>query len=600
MSDRLWGGRFSSKPSEIMKLFNASIGYDKRLAYDDIDQSVAHVKMLSKCKIISDADKEKIIDGLMQIAEEIRSGEFSFSIDDEDIHMNIERRLIELKGDAAKKVHTARSRNDQVATDFRLFAKKASIEVIKNIIELQRAIVRLAESNLSLMMPGFTHLQHAQPILVSHWLMAYFEMLTRDAEQFFGSLKLADSSPLGACALAGTSFPIDRNHTQRALGFAVSSGNSIDAVSDRDFAISFLYASAICSMHLSRLSEELILFSTSEFGFVKLSEEYSTGSSIMPQKRNPDALELIRGKTGRLYGNLVSLLVVMKSLPLAYDKDMQEDKERFFDSFDTIHDLLQVMSGVVSSLSFDKTALNLSLKKGFITATDLADYLAEKEIPFRQAHKITGKIVKYLESSGKDFETVSVAELKEFSDVIGDDIKDYLLPENSINSRNSYGGTSSEQVGFQIKKAVETIKEEEQRLKFPFLNYKRSPKPAVDAIVERTGKILLIKRRYEPHGWALPGGFIEYGESAEKAVARELKEETGLEAVGVNQFRVYSSPQRDERMHTISIVFVVDALGNAAANDDAAELKWFSADDLPYLAFDHKKILNDYCLTNKL
>ncbi len=598
MNNQLWGGRFSKKPSEIMKRFNASINYDKRLAYEDITQSIAHVNMLAKCKIISKFEKDEIVDGLKQIEKEISSGRFSFSIEDEDIHMNIERRLIELKGETAKKIHTARSRNDQVATDFRLFAKKASSAIIKTIIRLQQTIISLAKENTGLIMPGFTHLQHAQPLLVSHWFMAYFEMLSRDIELFFISLKASDSLPLGACALAGTSFPIDRSYTQKALRFSRLSNNSIDAVSDRDFAIDFLYAAAICGMHLSRLSEELILFSTSEFGFVRLSEEYSTGSSIMPQKRNPDSLELIRGKTGRLYGNLVSLLTVMKSLPLAYDKDMQEDKEPLFDSFDTISGMLEIMSGVLSSLVFDKNALNQSLKKEFITATDLADYLAKKGIPFRKAHKITGEIVKYLESTGKDFETATVDELKRFSDAIEDDIRNYLLIENSVNSRTSYGGTASSQVKLQIKKAEKAAKRQQQRLEFSYFYNRLSPKPTVDAIVEKEGKVLLIKRKNEPFGWALPGGFIEYGESAEAAVLRELKEETGLDTLKLRQFKVYSSPERDKRIHTISVVFVVETTGKAVAGDDAKSPQWFALDNLPELAFDHEKILKDYRLTN--
>ncbi len=599
MNKQLWGGRFNKKPSELMSRFNASIEYDKRLWKEDIAQSVAHVSMLSKCGIISDKDRSQIVEGLNQISEEIKNGKFSFSIDDEDIHMSIERRLIELKGDSAKKVHTARSRNDQVATDFRLFAKKATKKVLKNLFLLQRALLKLAEANLTLVMPGFTHLQHAQPILVSHWIMAYYEMLTRDAEQLFTSLKLSDSLPLGAGALAGTSFPIDRFFVQKLLGFNRISKNSIDAVSDRDFALSFLFSSAVCGMHMSRLAEELILFATSEFGFIKLPEEYSTGSSMMPQKRNPDALELIRGKTGRLYGNLMGLFVVMKSLPLAYDKDMQEDKEQFFDSFDTINDSLLILNGVISKLEFNKKRLDDSIKKGFITATDLADYLAKKGVPFREAHKITGEIVKKLESDGKDFESADINELKKYSDKIDDDFSDYLSISNSVNSRKSYGGTSKDQVLYQIKDAYKTLDNEEHRLEHLFFDYLKSPKPTVDAIVLKKDKLLLIKRKYEPFGWALPGGFIEYGESAETAVERELKEETGLKAVSINQFHTYSSPDRDERFHTMSVVFIVEVLGDAIASDDAAQIGWFSLDNLPEIAFDHKKIMDDVKFRNQ-
>lgn len=599
MNKQLWGGRFNKKPSELMNRFNASIEYDKRLWKEDIAQSVAHVSMLSKCGIISDEDRSQIVEGLNQISEEIKNGKFSFSIDDEDIHMSIERRLIELKGDSARKVHTARSRNDQVATDFRLFAKKAAKKVLKNLFLLQRALLKLAEANLTLVMPGFTHLQHAQPILVSHWIMAYYEMLTRDAEQLFVSLKLSDSLPLGAGALAGTSFPIDRFFVQKLLGFNRISKNSIDAVSDRDFALSFLFSSAVCGMHMSRLAEELILFATSEFGFIKLPEEYSTGSSMMPQKRNPDALELIRGKTGRLYGNLMGLFVVMKSLPLAYDKDMQEDKEQFFDSFDTINDSLLILNGVISKLEFNKKRLDDSIKKGFITATDLADYLAKKGVPFRHAHRITGEIVKRLESEGKDFESADINSLKKYSDKIDDDLSDYLSISNSISSRKGYGGTSKDQVLYQIKTAYKTLDNEEHRLRYPFFDYLKSPKPTVDAIVLKKNKLLLIKRKYEPFGWALPGGFIEYGESAETAVERELKEETGLKAVSINQFHTYSSPDRDERFHTISVVFIVEVLGDAIASDDAAQIGWFSLDNLPEIAFDHKKILDDVKFRNQ-
>ncbi len=593
MNKQLWGGRFDKLPTELMKQFNASIDYDKRLWKEDIEQSAAHVNMLNKCKIISDEDYSQIVDGLDRITDEIKNGKFSFNISDEDIHMSIEKRLIELKGDSAKKVHTARSRNDQVATDFRLFAKKAAKKVLKNLFLLQRALLKLAETNLTLTMPGFTHLQHAQPVLVSHWIMAYYEMLTRDAEQFFMSLKLSDSLPLGAGAIAGTSFPIDRFLVKKRLGFNSVSRNSIDAVSDRDFALNFLFSSSVCGMHLSRLAEELILFATSEFGFIKLPEEYSTGSSMMPQKRNPDALELIRGKTGRLYGNLVSLLVVMKSLPLAYDKDMQEDKEQFFDSFDTINNSLLILNGIISKLEFNKERLDNSLKKGFITATDLADYLTKKGIPFRQAHKITGEIVKKLESDGKDFESADINELKKYSDKIDDDLSNCLLISSSVNSRKSYGGTSKDQVLYQIQDAYNSLNNRELRLSHLFFDYLKSPKPTVDAVVLKKDKLLLIKRKYEPLGWALPGGFIEYGESAEEAVERELREETGLKVVSLNQFHTYSSPNRDERFHTMSVVFIVETAGNEAASDDAAQLGWFSLNNLPDLAFDHKKILDD-------
>ncbi len=446
MSKKPWGGRFKKGTHKLVEKFSASIGFDKRLYREDIEGSIAHAKMLGKVGIISKHESQKIVKGLEEIREEIERGRFSFKEELEDIHLNIEKRLIEKIGDVGGKLHTARSRNDQIALDERLYLKREIGDILSLIKELAEVLLYLAQENIEVIMPAYTHLQRAQPILLSHYLIAYIEMLRRDRDRYIDCLKRINVMPLGAGAVAGTSFPIDRQYVADLLGFSTVTRNSIDTVSDRDFIIEFISASAILIMHLSRLSEELVIWSSGEFDFIDLGDEFTTGSSIMPQKRNPDVAELIRGKTGRIYGNLIAILTIMKGLPLSYNRDMQEDKGPMFDTVDTIKSSLEVLAAMMRNIKFKSENMKKALQIGFITATDLADYLARKGEPFREAHEITGRIVRYCEEKRRELSQLSLAELRMFSSLFEEDVFGCITLEGAISSRKSYGGTARENV----------------------------------------------------------------------------------------------------------------------------------------------------------
>ena len=606
MSDKLWGGRFSKSTDNLMESFSESISFDKRLYEYDILGSIAHVQMLAKQSIISEEEADKIVDALRKIKQMIDSGEFDFRIEDEDIHMNIEHKLIEMIGKTGGKLHTARSRNDQVALDVRLLLRDAALEIVDKLYLLLKEIVKLAKDNIDVSMPGFTHLQHAQPVLFSHYLLAYYEKFKRDADRFKDTLKRIDVMPLGSGALAGTGFPIDRRFVAEKLKFSKISRNSMDAVSDRDFAIEFLNDVAIFAMHTSRFAEEMILFSTSEFDFIELPDEFCTGSSIMPQKKNPDAMELIRGKTARTYGNLVQLLTLMKALPLTYNRDMQEDKESLFDSIDTALDIINIMIKLLPGIKPKQKSMENALKKGFITATDLADYLTRKGLSFREAHKVVGSIVAYAEQNSKRLEELSIDELKRFSEHITSDVIDILHYKKAIDSRKSYGGTAKDNVLKVIEEIEKELEKKEgdtiecPRCGYPVKVYK-NPVPTVDIIITIDDKIVLVRRKNEPFGWAIPGGFIDFGESAETAAVREAKEETGLDVELTGLLGVYSDPERDPRTHTISTVFLAKAQGTPKADDDALDIGLFNKDNLPEeIVFDHKKILEDFFKSTKI
>ncbi|NMA58242.1 argininosuccinate lyase [Clostridium cochlearium] len=429
---KLWGGRFTGEESKLMEDFNSSLSFDKRLYKEDILGSKAHVKMLGKCNILKKHEVKEITKGLDSILEDIEEGKLKIEGQYEDIHSFIESNLIQRIGDGGKKLHTARSRNDQVATDFKLYAKNISLEIIENIEELQNTIKDLGEKN-NVIMPGYTHLQRAQVVTFKHHIMAYYNMFKRDKKRIENSIEIMNESPLGCCALAGTTYETDREFTAKELGFRKDVDNFLDGVSDRDFVIELISNFSIIMMHLSRLSEELILWSSKEFDFVIISDEFSTGSSIMPQKKNPDAAELIRGKTGRVYGDLMGILTVMKGIPLAYNKDMQEDKEGFFDASDTVLSCIKVMEGMLSSLKVKKENALKAVKKGFLNATEAADYLVLKGIPFRDAHKIIGEIVLYCEEKHKAIEELNINELKKFSDFFEEDVYSFIDYENTLN-----------------------------------------------------------------------------------------------------------------------------------------------------------------------
>ena len=457
-SSKPWSGRFTQKTDKLVEEFNASISFDKRLYKHDIIGSIAHARMLAKVGIIKKREAERIITGLKAIEKEIEAGKFRFTSDMEDIHMAIEKRLIEKTGPVGGKLHTARSRNDQVALDVRLYLRDEVKETQGLIRGLQQSLVDVAKKNLGCIMPGYTHLQRAQPILFSHHLLAYYEMLKRDYERFEDCFKRVNVMPLGAGALAGSPYPLDRDFVAKELGFSKPTDNSLDSVSDRDFCIEFCGAASIIMMHLSRLSEELILWSSQEFGFVELSDAFSTGSSIMPQKKNPDVPELVRGKTGRVYGNLLSLLTTMKALPLAYNKDMQEDKEALFDTIDTVKDCLKVFPPMLQMMQINKQRMLDATKKGFLTATDVADYLVKKGVPFRESHHIVGRIVAYCIKNKKVLEDLPLREWKGFSKVFDDRIKKVISVESSVNSRKLKGGTALESVKKRLKEIEREIK----------------------------------------------------------------------------------------------------------------------------------------------
>jgi argininosuccinate lyase len=443
---QLWSGRFREPVDERVKRFSASVGFDRRLARQDIAGSLAHARMLAAAGIIAKRDLTAIERGLARIRREIEDGRFEWSLDAEDVHLNIERRLTALVGEAGKRLHTARSRNDQVATDLRLWLREEVDEVDKLLVELIGALVAQAEKHAGLVMPGFTHLQVAQPVTFGHHLLAYVAMLERDRERFSQLRKRVNRLPLGAAALAGTSFPIERERVARELGFEGLCENSLDAVSDRDFAIEFCGAAALAMMHLSRLSEEIVLWSSPRFGFVRLPDRYCTGSSIMPQKKNPDVPELVRGKSGRVVGALMSLLVLMKAQPLAYNKDNQEDKEPLFDAVDTLKDSLAVFAGMVEGMSPVPKAMRAALAEGHATATDLADYLVRKGVAFRDAHEAVARAVREAERLDTDLARLPLATLKRFSPQIGADVKTVLTAEGSVAARNHIGGTAPAQV----------------------------------------------------------------------------------------------------------------------------------------------------------
>ena len=460
MSKAMWGGRFSKSTDEMINEFQASINFDKRMYHEDIRGSIAHARMLAKCGILTEEDKDKIVAGLEDIEQQIEDGDFDFSVDLEDIHMNIEKRLTEAIGEAGGRLHTARSRNDQVALDTHMYIRRQVTEVQKEIENLQQALVETAEKYSDVIMPGYTHLQRAQPILFAHHLLAYFSMLARDFARFEGVYRRADLMPLGAGALAGTTFPIDRAYVASQLHFEQVYNNSLDAVSDRDYIMEFLSAASILMVHLSRLSEETILWCSREFHFIELDDAHCTGSSMMPQKKNPDVSELVRGKTGRVIGHLMAMLTTVKGLPLAYNKDLQEDKEGIFDAIDTVKFSLAVYAQLIRGMKVRAEVMKKAVTEDFSNATDLADYLVKKGMPFRKAHAVAGKAVHQCIEAGKYLEDMSLKEFQVLSPLFGADIKDAIRPETCVRNRNSYGGTSYEQVSLQLKAARELLASE--------------------------------------------------------------------------------------------------------------------------------------------
>jgi argininosuccinate lyase len=457
-SNAMWGGRFADGPDAIMEAINASIGFDRRLARQDIEGSRAHAAMLAAQGILSPSDAEAIREGLLTVLSEIEGGSFVFSTALEDIHMNVESRLKAIIGEPAGRLHTARSRNDQVATDFRLWVREQCDAAIGGLTALQRALLDQAEAGADWVMPGFTHLQTAQPVTWGHHMMAYVEMLGRDIGRFTDARARMNECPLGAAALAGTSFPIDRHATAAALGFDRPMANSLDAVSDRDFALEYLAAATICAMHLSRFAEELVIWSSAQFRFVRLSDRFTTGSSIMPQKKNPDAAELIRAKIGRILGATVALFTVMKGLPLAYSKDMQEDKEQVFDAADSLMLSIAAMEGMVRDMTANREALRTAAASGFSTATDLADWLVRAlGLPFREAHHVTGSLVALAEASGRDLPDLTLVDMQGVHPGITEAVFDVLGVDNSVASRTSYGGTAPDQVRTQVARWREVL-----------------------------------------------------------------------------------------------------------------------------------------------
>lgn len=462
MSDMMWGGRFTKAEEKNALDFNASISYDCRMYREDIAGSIAHAKMLAAHGIISKEDQEKITKGLLSIKKEIDEGTFPFSVELEDIHMNIEKRLTEEIGDAGARLHTARSRNDQCALDLHMYMKRNIARLSEKLIAVLEALLAASKKYQDVILPGYTHMQRAQPVLFAHHMLAYFAMLERDFKRLEDCYDMCDMSPIGACALAGTTYPTHPEEEANDLHFASVYGNSLDAVSDRDYLLQFLSFASICAMHLSRLSEEFIYWSTSEFQFIELDDGYSTGSSIMPQKKNPDMCELIRGKTGRVYGHLIGLLTVMKGLPLAYDKDMQEDKEGVFDALDTLYFALDIYAGMISTMTVNGDHTREVLESDFSNATDMADYLAKKGLPFRQAHAVVGNAVHYCIEHHKVLLNLSMEEFRSMSPLFEEDIKEALSIENCVKNRESYGGTGPKSVERQqthAEKAIASMKE---------------------------------------------------------------------------------------------------------------------------------------------
>ena len=464
MSEKLWGGRFSKTTDEMINEFQASIQFDRRMYREDIAGSLAHAAMLAKVGILSEEDRAAIEKGLRDILAQIERGDFAFSVELEDIHMNIEKRLTDAIGEAGSRLHTARSRNDQVALDTHMFVRHAVVDVLDRIRELQHALVESATANKEVIMPGYTHLQRAQPILFAHHLMAYFGMLVRDFERFQGVYARTDIMPLGAGALAGTTLPIDRAFVAKRLNFERIYTNSLDAVSDRDYILEFLSAASILMVHLSRLSEEIILWCSREFSFVELDDAHCTGSSMMPQKKNPDVSELVRGKTGRVVGHLMALLTAVKGLPLAYNKDLQEDKEGLFDAIDTVKFSLAVYAQLIHGMKVRADVMRHAVEADFSNATDLADYLVRKGMPFRQAHSISGQAVAVCIERGIWLMDLPLAEYQKLSNLFAEDVYEAIRPETCVAGRNSYGGTSYEQVAMQLDAARELMTEEQKNI----------------------------------------------------------------------------------------------------------------------------------------
>jgi argininosuccinate lyase len=460
MTEKLWNGRFTEKTDKIVEDFTSSIDVDKRLYTYDIEGSIAHCRMLAKASIISEEDASSLMEGLGKIKREIEHKNFQFDNSLEDIHMHIESRLVQLVGKAAQNLHAARSRNDQVALDVRMYLRDETLNTIKLLVMLRKEIVGLAKTYIDVVLPGYTHLQRAQPVLLSHHLMAYYEMFSRDAERFRDCLKRINVMPLGSAAIAGTTYPIDRDYTAKLLDFPKVSANSIDAVSDRDFIIEFLSAASICMVHFSRMSEEFILWSSTEFGFIELPDSFATGSSIMPQKKNPDVPELVRGKTGRVFGDLMALLAIMKSLPLAYNRDMQEDKAALFNTVDILTECIEIYIKMLPKLKINHEAMRQAASTGYLNATDMADYLVARGMPFRQAHSCVGKAVGYALSKKMELHELTLEELKPFSSMFDKDIFDVLTTEEMINRRKSFGGTATENVLAAIKEAEKELEEE--------------------------------------------------------------------------------------------------------------------------------------------
>lgn len=461
---KLWGGRFSKNTNELVDAFNASIEFDKRLYHEDIRGSIAHAKMLAKCGIIPAEDGEKIVAGLQDILKDIEAGDFAFEVALEDIHMNVEARLTERIGSAGARLHTARSRNDQVALDMHMYMKREVVEIAELLINFEKALLSVAKEHEKTLMPGYTHLQRAQPITFAHHLLAYFNMLQRDFRRLLGVWEGADMMPLGAGAIAGTTFPIDRFYVAEQLNFGKVYGNSMDAVSDRDYVIEFLSFASMLMMHLSRLSEEFCLWSSTEFGFIELDDGFATGSSMMPQKKNPDIAELVRGKTGRVYGHLQAMLVTAKGLPLTYNKDLQEDKEGFFDAVDTVKFSLAVYRDMILTMTVNVDKMQQAVSKDFSNATDLADYLVRKGLPFRQAHEVVGKCVAYAILNNKFLPEISIEEYKEFSELFEADLLEALRPENCVAARRSYGGPAFTENEKQFAMGNKVLFEQEKKL----------------------------------------------------------------------------------------------------------------------------------------
>mgnify|MGYP001331338971 FL=1 len=462
---KLWSGRFSGETNRLVEVFTASLPFDVRLFDHDIEGSIAHCRMLGRQGIIPPADAARIVEGLGEIREEIRSGAFRFDPGDEDIHMAVERALIERIGPVGGKVHTGRSRNDQVSTDMRLYLRAEIGEILALVEGLQKTFVTLARREIDTILPGYTHLQKAQPVLLAHYLLAFREMLERDAQRLAECLKRVNVMPLGSAALAGTSLPLDRKYTAKLLGFRSVAANSMDAVSDRDFVAEFIFDAGLLMMHLSRFCEDLIIWSSGEFGFVEISDAYTTGSSIMPQKKNPDVAELIRGKTGRVYGNLVRVLTVLKGLPMTYNRDLQEDKEPLFDTVDTVKMSLRVLTGMAGNLSFNRQRMLEEAAKGFSTATDVAEYLVTKGVPFREAHGIVGRLVAYCIARGKGLGEISLREFRKFYTGFDEGVYAVIPVQKAVNARKTQGGTAKKEVLRQIDRAQKQAKDETQRAK---------------------------------------------------------------------------------------------------------------------------------------